>query len=102
MLGHGACSLDEEKMPPPADEKSNATSQVMPTSRASADWDAQVSHAFLEGCVHEGVRAKLTMLAIASAGNPQTEKKLRQAVEDAERRAASAWLSIETCLEQYG
>lgn len=88
----------------PTGERSNATSQIMPTSHVdrSVDWDAMVRQAFLEGCVQQGVRAKLTAQAVASAGNPEAEQQLRSAAEDAKHRASVAWLTIEACLEQYG
>jgi hypothetical protein len=88
----------------PTGERRNATSEVVPTSHVdrSVDWDAMVRQAFLEGCLQQGVRAKLTAQAVASAGNPEAEQQLRNAANDAKHRAAVAWLTIEACLEQYG
>jgi hypothetical protein len=68
----------------------------------SIDWDATVRRAFLEGCVQQGVRAELATQAIASAHEAETESRLRETQADAARRAALAWLTIETCLQQYG
>jgi hypothetical protein len=81
------------------------TSQIMRTSRIgerAADWDAIVRRAFLEGCVHQGVRADMSRLAMSEAREPRAASELRASAEDASRRAALAWLTIETCLEQYG
>jgi len=39
---------------------------------------------------------------LAEASDSITERALRNVAEDASRRAALAWLTIDTCLEQYG
>jgi hypothetical protein len=82
-----------------------ATSQVLRAYRSensAVDWDAVVRQAFLEGCVQQGVRAALAAQALAERHDPKAERSLRDAADDAGRRAALAWLTIETCLEQYG
>jgi len=89
----------------PREDTFNPTSQVIRTTLAEpmADWDATVRHAFLEGCVQQGVRSELSSEALARGANsPDAERELRAAAEDGARRAALAWLTIETCLEQYG
>jgi hypothetical protein len=81
------------------------TSQVLRTSRVdtdAVDWDTLVRQAFLEGCVQQGVRAELAQQALGEPHNPKADETLRLAAEDAARRTALAWLTIETCLEQYG
>jgi hypothetical protein len=81
------------------------TSQILRTYRASsrdADWDAVVRQAFLEGCVQQGVRAEMARLALADARDARAAASFRETAEDASRRAAVAWLTIETSLEQYG
>ena len=65
------------------------------------DWDATVRQAFLEACMLEGVRAELARVALRYEG-PFPDATLRKASEDAARRAALGWLTIETSLEQYG
>ena len=65
------------------------------------DWDATVRQAFLEACMLEGVRAELARVALRYEG-PCADATLRKASEDAARRAALGWLTIETSLEQYG
>ena len=65
------------------------------------DWDATVRQAFLEACMLEGVRAELARVALRYEG-PYADATLRKASEDAARRAALGWLTIETSLEQYG
>jgi hypothetical protein len=79
-------------------------SQVLRTHRAprAADWDATVRQAFLEGCVQQGVRAEMARLALARASDAASVRTLRETADDAGRRAAVAWLTIETSLEQYG
>src|ERR1043166_1649634 len=80
-------------------------SGIMRTHRASGasiDWDATVRRAFLEGCVQQGVRAELAAQALASSRNAETESRLRDTQADAARRSALAWLTIETCLQQFG
>jgi hypothetical protein len=61
-----------------------------------------VRQAFLEGCVHQGVRAELARLALDEAEDAATLRHLRETEADATRRAAVSWLTIETTLEQYG
>src|SRR6266852_4933274 len=81
------------------------SSQVLRTPRSDAgteDWDAIVRRAFLEGCVHQGVRADFARRALDGAKDPRRLPDLEAAADDASRRAASAWLTIEKCLEQYG
>jgi hypothetical protein len=80
------------------------TSQIWRTHRASraADWDATVRQAFLEGCVQQGVRAEMARLALVQSGDTRHAGALRETAADAARRAAVAWLTIETSLEQYG
>ncbi len=81
------------------------TSQILRTYRASsraADWDAVVRQAFLEGCVQQGVRAEMARAAMAAAPDARSAATFRETAEDAARRAAVAWLTIETSLEQYG
>jgi hypothetical protein len=81
------------------------TSQILRTSRAEAravDWDATVRQAFLEGCVQQGVRAAMARRALADTKDAGTIRVLRETAEDAGRRAAVSWLTIETSLEQYG
>ncbi len=81
------------------------TSQVLRTSRLetdAVDWDALVRQAFLEGCVQQGVRAELAQQALHEPHNPRADETLRLAADDASRRTSLAWLTIETCLEQYG
>jgi hypothetical protein len=85
--------------------KPKTVSQVMRTSaaqRASLDWDATVREAFLEGCLRQGVRAELATEALGETRDAATERALRTVVVDAAGRAASSWLTIENCLEQYG
>jgi hypothetical protein len=81
------------------------SSQVLRTPRNDAgteDWDAIVRRAFLEGCVQQGVRADFARRALDRAKDPRSLRDLEAAADDAARRAASAWLTIEKCLEQYG
>jgi hypothetical protein len=86
--------------------REKTVSQVVPVSRRAsgepADWDALVREAFLDGCLQQGVRAELATRALADASDTMTERALRAVAEDASRRAALAWLSIDTCLDQYG
>ena len=80
-------------------------SQVIKTGRADAsavDWDAMVRQAFLEGCVQQGVRAALAEQALSEPLALGGDRSLREAADDAARRSALAWLTIENCLEQYG
>jgi hypothetical protein len=82
-----------------------ATSQVMIKIRpedGSIDWDAKVRQAFLEGCVQQGVRARMAEQALGESLDPGAAASLRDAAEDAARRASLAWMTIETCLQQYG
>jgi hypothetical protein len=74
------------------------------TDRATkaADWDANVRRAFLEGCVQQGVRAEMAKRSLAEGREAAAARDLHDVAEDAVRRAALAWLTIETCLEQYG
>ena len=81
--------------------RERTTSQVLRTALA-VDWDATVRQAFLEGCLQQGVRGQLAAQALAGAHDPRAESGLTEAAEDAARRAALAWLTIETCLERYG
>jgi hypothetical protein len=67
-----------------------------------ADWDATVRQAFLEGCVQQGVRAETARRALAESSDDRYVHTLRATLDDAARRAAVAWLTIETSLEQYG
>src|SRR5215510_14441229 len=81
------------------------TSQILRTNRAqarAADWNATVRHAFLEGCVPQGVRAETARRALTGVKDATTARVLRETADDAARRAAVAWLTIETALEQYG
>jgi len=81
------------------------TSQIVRTSRAEAaavDWDAMVRQAFLEGCVQQGVRADLAQHALDRGDVAEREQDLRETLDDASRRAAVAWMAIESYLEQYG
>jgi hypothetical protein len=81
------------------------TSQVLRTHRAvarAADWDATVRQAFLEGCVQQGVRAEMARRALDDATDAKSVRMLRETSDDANRRAAVAWLTIETNLEQFG
>jgi len=80
------------------------SSQILRTHRAprAADWDATVRQAFLEGCVQQGVRSDMARLALAQANDANSVRRLRETADDAARRAAVAWLTIETSLEQYG
>jgi len=81
------------------------TSQILRTNRTptrAADWDATVRQAFLEGCVQQGVRAEMARLALAEARDASSVRIFRETADDAARRAAVAWLTIETTLEQYG
>ena len=81
------------------------TSQILRTARAvarAADWDATVRQAFLEGCVQQGVRAEMARRALAEANDAKSVLTLRETADDATRRAAVAWLTIETNLEQFG
>ncbi|HEX9294710.1 MAG TPA: hypothetical protein VF881_02715 [Polyangiaceae bacterium] len=86
--------------------KEKTVSQVVPASRCVSeeafDWDGLVREAFLDGCLQQGVRAELATRALAEASDSITERALRNVAEDASRRAALAWLTIDTCLEQYG
>jgi hypothetical protein len=70
--------------------------------RRAEDWDDIVRRAFLEGCVQQGVRADLARRALAEAKSTRALRDLEAAADDAARRAATAWLTIENCLEQYG
>ncbi len=67
----------------------------------ATDWDASVRRAFLDGCLQHGVRTEMARLALASACNDATAAMLRDVRDDAARRAALGWLTIEKCLEQY-
>jgi hypothetical protein len=85
--------------------RERTTSQVLRTALADSravDWDATVRRAFLEGCLQQGVRGQLAVQALGAAHDPRAERGLKEAAEDAARRAALAWLTIETCLERYG
>ena len=66
------------------------------------DWDAMVRQAFLEGCVQQGIRTRMAEQALAESLDPGASGSLREAADDAARRTALAWMTIETCLEQYG
>jgi hypothetical protein len=68
----------------------------------AADWDSTVRHAFLEGCVQQGIRAEVAKNAIERAHSPNAARELRAAADDAARRAEYAWRTIDMCLEQYG
>jgi hypothetical protein len=52
--------------------------------------------------VQQGVRAEMTRLALAGESDANRVRALRETADDAARRAAVAWLTIETSLEQYG
>jgi len=88
-----------------ADASEKTMSRVMRAPRSDAgaeDWDALVRRAFLEGCVQQGVRADMARRAVEEARDQGTLGELHAAAEDAARRAAIAWLTIENCLDQYG
>lgn len=88
----------------PTARKASAVSQTMlrTGARARLDWDATVREAFLLECVKQGVRAELASDALCDASDPATKAALRTVIADATRRAALGWLTIETCLEQFG
>ena len=69
---------------------------------ARLDWDATVREAFLTECVKQGVRAQLATEALGDAHDEPTSDALRAVINDATRRAGLGWLTIETCLEQFG
>jgi hypothetical protein len=74
----------------------------LPVQKSSTDWDSTVREAFLNECVKQGVRAELAADALADAADETTRQALCGVIADAKRRAALGWLSIETCLEQFG
>ena len=69
---------------------------------ARLDWDATIRDAFLTECVKQGVRAELAIDALGDTNDETTAAALRAVITDATRRAALGWLTIETCLEQFG
>jgi len=89
----------------PRERRASAVSQTMRRAGVGAarlDWDATVREAFLTECVKQGVRAQLAIEALGDAEDEATSDALRVVINDATRRAGLGWLTIETCLEQFG